>query len=177
MKRIAVTLLAITLSSAFAFAQGATSAGPRQDVPVTTVALFSSGVGYFEHGGIVRGNSSAELRFRASQMNDVLKSLVLQDEGGGHVSTIMYPSQDPLSKTLRNGVPDIESAGLTRASSNPTSSTAHSRPSPSAPSRSSRLRRSNLATLTSAVPGIGLPIDPAARPVRLTRMASPSAEA
>ena len=107
MKRIIVALLAIALSSAVTLAQGTTAPGPRQDVPVTTVALFSSGVGYFEHGGIVRGNSSAELRFRTSQMNDVLKSLVLQDEGGGHVSTITYPSQDPLSKTLRSFQVDI----------------------------------------------------------------------
>ncbi len=115
MKRSIVAALAVALSGALAvaltgaraLAQGTTAVGPRQDLPVTTVALFSSGVGYFEHGGLVRGNSSAELRFRTSQMNDVLKSLVLQDEGGGHVSTIMYPSQDPLSKTLKSFQVDI----------------------------------------------------------------------
>jgi hypothetical protein len=108
MKRFIVAVLAIALASSVAFAQAA-SPGPRQEVPVTTVALFSSGVGYFEHGGIVHGNGSAELRFRTSQMNDVLKSLVLQDEGGGHVSTITYPSLDPISKTLRSFQVDITS--------------------------------------------------------------------
>ena len=108
MKRFIVAVLALAFASAVTFAQ-VTSAGPRQEVPVTTVALFSSGVGYFEHGGVVHGNGSTELRFRTSQMNDVLKSLVLQDEGGGHVSTITYPSQDPISKTLRSFQVDITS--------------------------------------------------------------------
>jgi len=67
-----------------------------QSVPVTKVMLFSSGVGYFEHAGTVRGNSSTELRFKTSQINDILKSIMLQDQDGGRIGTITYPSQDPL---------------------------------------------------------------------------------
>src|SRR5215475_7781943 len=78
-----------------------------QSVPVTKVMLFSSGVGYFEHAGTVRGNASTELQFKTSQINDILKSLVLQDEGGGRVGAITYPSQDPLDKTLRSFQVDI----------------------------------------------------------------------
>jgi hypothetical protein len=107
MKRAAVVLLVLAFPSALTFAQGMPSASLRQDVPVTAVALFSSGVGYFEHSGVVHGNGMTELRFRTSQMNDVLKSLVLEDQGGGHVTTITYPSQDPLSKTLRSFQVDI----------------------------------------------------------------------
>ncbi len=107
MKRTVIALLAATLVSRAAFAQVAAPPAFRQEVPVTTVALFSSGVGYFEHSGVVRGDGTTELRFRTSQMNDVLKSLVLQDEGGGHVTTITYPSQDPLSKSLRSFQVDI----------------------------------------------------------------------
>ena len=107
MKRPAVAVLAVAFASNLALAQGTTPAIVRQDVPVTAVALFSSGVGYFEHSGVVHGNGTAELRFRTGQMNDVLKSLVLEDQGGGHVTTIMYPSQDPLSKTLRSFQVDI----------------------------------------------------------------------
>src|SRR5229473_1639748 len=106
MKRTVAALLAVGLTGASAFAQVVLPT-VRQDVPVTTVALFSSGVGYFEHGGIVHGEGTTELHFRTSQMNDVLKSLVLQDEGGGHVTTITYPSQDPLSKSLRSFQVDI----------------------------------------------------------------------
>jgi hypothetical protein len=77
------------------------------DVPVAKVVLFSSGVGYFEHSGTVHGNSSTELRFRTSQINDILKSIVLQDQDGGKIGAITYPSQDPLSKTLKSFQIDI----------------------------------------------------------------------
>ena len=79
----------------------------QTNVPVSTVMLFSSGVGYFEHAGTVRGDGSTELRFRTNQINDILKSLVVQDQNGGRVSTITYPSQDPLAKTLRSFQVDI----------------------------------------------------------------------
>lgn len=87
--------------------QAGRAAGANADVPVTKVMLFSSGVGYFEHAGIVRGNESTELRFKTSEINDILKSLVLQDQDGGRVGAITYPSQDPLAKTLKSFEVDI----------------------------------------------------------------------
>ena len=87
--------------------QAGRATGMNADVPITKVMLFSSGVGYFEHAGTVRGNSSTELRFRAGQINDILTSLVLQDQDGGHVGAITYPSQDPLAKTLKSFQVDI----------------------------------------------------------------------
>ena len=78
-----------------------------QTVPIRKIMLFSSGVGYFEHAGTVHGNSSTELRFKTSQINDILKSIMLQDQDGGRVGTITYPSQDPLSKTLKSFQVDI----------------------------------------------------------------------
>ncbi|HVT91002.1 MAG TPA: hypothetical protein VHD56_19270 [Tepidisphaeraceae bacterium] len=101
------TLLAILNACAVAMAQAA--AQPQTDVPVKTVVLFSSGVGYFEHLGNVQGNASTELRFKTAQINDILKSLVLQDLDKGTVSTVTYPSQDPLAKTLRSFQVDITS--------------------------------------------------------------------
>lgn len=85
----------------------ASSAITTTDVPVTKVFLFSSGVGYFEHAGLIRGNSFTELRFKTSQINDILKSIVLQDQDGGKVGAITYPSQDPLAKTLKSFQVDI----------------------------------------------------------------------
>ena len=76
-------------------------------VPVKQVVLYSSGVGYFEHFGTVQGNGSTELRFKTQQINDILKSLVLQDLDGGKVTTVTYPSQDPVGKTLRSFEVDI----------------------------------------------------------------------
>ena len=77
------------------------------DVPVAKVVLFSSGVGYFEHAGTVRGNGATELRFKTSQINDILKSIMLQDQDGGRVGAITYPSQDPIAKTLKSFQVDI----------------------------------------------------------------------
>jgi hypothetical protein len=71
------------------------------------VYLFSSGVGYFEHAGRVNGNTSTELRFKTNQINDILKSIVLQDQDGGRVGAVTYPSQDPLEKTLKSFQVDI----------------------------------------------------------------------
>ncbi len=77
------------------------------EVPVRKVMLFSSGVGYFEHFGSVSGHSSTELRFKTAQINDVLKSLVLQDLDGGQVDSVVYPSQDPVAKTLSSFQVDL----------------------------------------------------------------------
>jgi hypothetical protein len=78
-------------------------------VPVKAVVLFSSGVGYFEHYGSVKGGGSTELRFKTQQINDILKSLILQDLDGGKVSAVTYPSQDPITKALRSFQVDITS--------------------------------------------------------------------
>jgi hypothetical protein len=87
--------------------QFVTAQGTNAEVSVNKVVLFSSGVGYFEHSGMVRGNSATQLRFRTSQINDILKSIMLQDQDGGRIGAISYPSQDPLSKTLRSFQVDI----------------------------------------------------------------------
>jgi hypothetical protein len=96
--------LALAARAGLAHAQ---SSRATADVPVTRVMLFSSGVGYFEHAGTVRGNTATELRFKTSQINDILKSLVLDDRDGGHVAAITYPSQDPIDKTLKSFQVDI----------------------------------------------------------------------
>ena len=84
------------------------------EVPVKLVVLYSSGVGYFEHHGTITGNATTELRFKTGQINDLLKSLVLQDLDKGQVSAITYPSQDPLAKLLKSFQVDV-SQNLSRA--------------------------------------------------------------
>ncbi len=85
----------------------ADTAGVTVDIPVREVVLFSSGVGFFQHQGSVSGNATAELRFKTAQINDILKSLALQDLDGGRVGVVTYPSQDPLAKTLASFQVDI----------------------------------------------------------------------
>jgi len=84
-------------------------AAAQTQVPVKIVVLFSSGVGYFEHVGSVEADATTELRFKTAQINDILKSLVLQDTGGGRVSTVVYPSLDPLARTLKSFQVDVSS--------------------------------------------------------------------
>jgi hypothetical protein len=91
------------------------SAAAQSDpaVPIEEVVFFKSGVSYVEHRGQVQGAATMTLHFRDKQMQDVLKSLVLQDLGGGQVGTINYPSQDPLARTLERFQVDLsEPEGL-----------------------------------------------------------------
>jgi hypothetical protein len=52
------------------------------DLPLRDVALFSSGVGYFARAGQIDGDARVELRVKAPQISDLLKSLVLFDPKG-----------------------------------------------------------------------------------------------
>src|SRR5271154_4241075 len=78
----------------------AKAAGPA--LPVSQVALFSSGVGYFQRDGQIDGTCRVDMTFQTQDINDLLKSLVLQDLGGGHVNAVSYDSQAPVEKTLRS---------------------------------------------------------------------------
>ncbi|MEK7763662.1 MAG: DUF4139 domain-containing protein [Nitrospirota bacterium] len=69
-------------------------------LPLSKIMLYSSGVGYFQHDGIVNNRVQLDLRLHTNQINDMLKSLVVQDFGGGKVSTVTYGSRDPVTKTL-----------------------------------------------------------------------------
>lgn len=97
MNRIAPVFLSVLLPPALPLA-----AADKVDLPVTRVALFSSGVGYFECDTMVKGSAQAELKFRTDQINDIIKSMVVQDFSGGKIGAISYASQDPIEKTLRS---------------------------------------------------------------------------
>src|SRR5262249_30293383 len=70
-------------------------------LPIRTVVLFSSGVGYFQRKGEVEGNCRVDLTFQVRDINDLIKSMVLQDEKGV-VSAVSYDSLDPVERTLRS---------------------------------------------------------------------------
>ena len=77
------------------------------DLPVSRIVLFSSGVGYFQRDGQVSGNAKIDLKFQSQNINDLLKSLVLQDLNGGQVSTVNYDNRDPIDKTLKSFAIDL----------------------------------------------------------------------
>ena len=70
------------------------------DIPIREVILYKSGVGYFERGGTLRSGESARLAFKASDMNDVLKSLTISGQNGGKVTGLRYDSSEPLDQKL-----------------------------------------------------------------------------
>ncbi len=78
-------------------------------LPVSQVVLFNSGVGYFQREGEIDGNCRIDLSFPVQDINDMLKSLVLQDLGGGQVSAVSFDSQAPLQKTLHSFAVDLSS--------------------------------------------------------------------
>jgi len=70
------------------------------DLPVTQVVLYKHGIGFFERSGRLQPGESARLEFNASDMNDVLKSLTIEERGGGKIAGLRYDSMDPLSHAL-----------------------------------------------------------------------------
>jgi hypothetical protein len=105
---------ALALGGFLALQPSPSPAGPAQDqppaavtspapaLPVTQAILYSSGVGYFQRAGTVEGNARIDLTFPVQDVNDLLKSMVLQDLGGGLVSAVSYDSQAPIEKTLQS---------------------------------------------------------------------------
>lgn len=89
------------LTAPTAVAQQEAKAGQGGTVPLEKVVMFTSGVGYFEHRGEVDGNAKIEMRFNADDINDLLKSMILEDTGGGKISAVTYGSRDPITKTLK----------------------------------------------------------------------------
>jgi hypothetical protein len=71
-------------------------------LPVAQAILYSSGVGYFQREGNVEGNQRIDLTFPVEDVNDLLKSMVLQDHNNGHISAVSYDSQAPVEKTLQS---------------------------------------------------------------------------
>ena len=83
---------------------------PERESPtlqLSKVVLYSSGVGYFQHDGAVEGTANVSFQFRTDVINDLLKSLIVQDFDGGQVSTVTYDSQDPIDKTLKTFAIDL----------------------------------------------------------------------
>jgi hypothetical protein len=92
-------------------AQGQFEAGSgpaaAADFPLSKVVLFTSGVGYFQREGEVTGNTEIDLFFKTAAINDLLKSLVVQDLDGGLVTGVTYSSRDPLTRTLQSFAVDL----------------------------------------------------------------------
>jgi hypothetical protein len=66
-------------------------------LPIRRVILYSNGVAYVERRGIVTGDAQVNLSFKQSQVDDVLKSMVVLDLGQGKIGAVSYNSSMPAS--------------------------------------------------------------------------------
>src|SRR5712691_10865034 len=74
------------------------TAAPRpntQTLPIRRVILYSNGVAYIERRGTVSGRAEISLSFKQSQVDDVLKSMIVLDLGQGRIGAVSYNSSAP----------------------------------------------------------------------------------
>ncbi|HVW38896.1 MAG TPA: hypothetical protein VHB99_16385, partial [Pirellulales bacterium] len=90
----AFPLVLLALASSLRAEEGAAT------VPLKKVVLFNSGVGFFERRAEIDGDVRVDLQFNADDVNDLLQSMVLEDLGGGSISTVTYGSKEPITRTL-----------------------------------------------------------------------------
>ncbi|HYJ90900.1 MAG TPA: carboxypeptidase regulatory-like domain-containing protein [Pyrinomonadaceae bacterium] len=81
-------------------APAAMSANSAAKLPIRRVILYSNGVAYIERRGMVSGNAQINLPFKQSQVDDVLKSMVVLDLGQGHIGAVSYNSSAPIESRM-----------------------------------------------------------------------------
>src|SRR5437588_4709790 len=110
MKR-SLLLIVVSLLSVNAFAQTRRTARvvaaptlnaktTTQTLPIRRVTLYSNGVAYIERRGTVSGHAEIDLSFKQSQVDDVLKSMVVLDLGQGRIGAVSYNSSAPPAARL-----------------------------------------------------------------------------
>ncbi|MFA6505690.1 MAG: hypothetical protein WCT14_06320 [Treponemataceae bacterium] len=112
LKSVLFFVVIVASSISVAFAGGArqvdsTSEKTSSELPVTRIALFSSGVGYFEHSGQLSGDAAINLPFRTDEVNDALKSLVVYPGEGGLSPAVSYPSKADSERALKAFAVDL----------------------------------------------------------------------
>ncbi len=73
------------------------SSDNASQLPIRRVILYSNGVAYVERRGLVSGNAEINLSFKQSQVDDVLKSMLVLDLGQGRIGAVSYNSSLPAS--------------------------------------------------------------------------------
>lgn len=86
-----------------------------QRLPIRRVVLYSTGVAFVERRGLITGNADVPVAFEPSQLDDVLKSLLVLDLGKGRIDGVRYETTQSLSARL--GPIPLRLPSLTRAES------------------------------------------------------------
>ncbi len=71
-----------------------------QQLPLRRVILYSNGVAFIERRGFVSGKAEINLEFKQSQVDDVLKSMLVLDLGDGQIGAVSYNSSAPPAARL-----------------------------------------------------------------------------
>lgn len=71
------------------------NAGQSNTLPIRRVILYSKGVEYIERRRIISGNAEVNLSFKQSQVDDVLKSMLVLDLNQGRIGAVSYNSSLP----------------------------------------------------------------------------------
>ncbi|HKO34933.1 MAG TPA: carboxypeptidase regulatory-like domain-containing protein [Pyrinomonadaceae bacterium] len=71
-----------------------------QTLPIRRVIVYSNGVAYIERRGTISGHAEINLSFKQSQIDDVLKSMVVLDLGQGRIGAVSYNSSAPPAARL-----------------------------------------------------------------------------
>jgi len=127
MKRITLLLIVVSLLSVNSFPQtrrttrapAPQTAVPRsntQTLPIRRVILYSNGVAYIERRGTVSGHAEINLSFKQSQVDDVLKSMIVLDLGQGRIGAVSYNSSAPPAARMAD-IPFSIGAGTANGSS------------------------------------------------------------
>ncbi|MCL2127098.1 MAG: DUF4139 domain-containing protein, partial [Treponema sp.] len=82
-------------------AQAGKDKAVQQELPVTKISIFSSGLAYNEHSGTLNGPAAIPLPLKAEAVNDALKSLVINDPASANPS-VSYRSEQTLIRTLQS---------------------------------------------------------------------------
>jgi hypothetical protein len=82
------------------FNQGSVATPRASVLPIRRVLLYSNGVAYIERRGMVTGHAEIDLSFKQSQVDDVLKSMVVLDLGQGRIGAVSYNSSAPPSARM-----------------------------------------------------------------------------
>ncbi len=108
--RTARTLLASCTGLVVLGTLGPAAPAAAQELPVERITLYRSGVGSFERRGSVEGDMDIQLSVDAELVNDILKSMVLLDLGGGRIESASYASREPLERRLASFAVNLSDA-------------------------------------------------------------------
>jgi hypothetical protein len=87
------------MTRCFAFLIGAVLTLSAAELPVSRVVLYKNGLALFERSGAVKAGEPVRLEFKKSEMDDVLKTLVLTSSAGA-VTHLRYELDEPLDRRL-----------------------------------------------------------------------------